>query len=143
MKTPIQELMQLESDLTHMFDSDKRVAMAILEHIRNNKKEILEKEKENNMTEKYNGYTNYATWRVNLEIVEQIDIEFAVEENLRYDADMVKEWVEFAVFGDESKGDFMSSYARAFLNEVNYHELANNLNEEIEERIKYNTNSDR
>jgi hypothetical protein len=87
------------------------------------------------MTEKYNGYTNYATWRVNLEIVEQMDIEFAVEENLRFDADMVQEWVEFAVFGDESKCDFMSDYARAFLNEVNYHELANNLNEEIEERI--------
>ena len=144
MKTPIQELMQLESDLTHMFDSDKRVAMAILEHIRNNKKEILEKEKENNMTEKYNGYTNYATWRVNLEIVEQMDIEFAVEENLRFDADMVEEWVEFAVFGDGyNKDALIKDYAQAFLNEVNYTELASNLNEEIEERIKYNTTSDR
>ena len=95
------------------------------------------------MTEKYNGYTNYATWRVNLEIVEQMDIEFAVEENLRFDADMVKEWVEYAVFGDEDKGGFMSDYADAFLSEVNYYELASNLNEEIEERIKYNTNSDR
>ena len=46
MKTPMQELLKLESDLTHMFDSDERVAMAILEHIRNNKKEMLEKEKE-------------------------------------------------------------------------------------------------
>ena len=95
------------------------------------------------MTEKYNGYTNYATWRVNLEIVEQMDIEFAVEENLRFDADMVEEWVEYAVFGNESRDDFMSSYAQSFLSEVNYHELANNLNEEIEERIKYNTTSDR
>lgn len=140
MKTPIQELLKLESDLTHMFDSDKRVAMAILEHIRNNKKEILEKEKENNMTEKYNGYTNYATWRVNLEIVEQMDIEFAVEENLRFDADMVEEWVEYAVFGDEDPDNLMSSYAQSFLSEVNYHELANNLNEEVEERINENTN---
>ncbi len=45
MKTPLQELLKLESDLTRMFDSDERVAMAILEHIRNNKKEMLEKEK--------------------------------------------------------------------------------------------------
>lgn len=45
MKTPVQELLKLESDLTRMFDSDERVAMAILEHIRNNKKEMLEKEK--------------------------------------------------------------------------------------------------
>ena len=93
---------------------------------------------------KYNGYTNYATWRVNLEIVEQIDIEFAVEENLRFDADMVEEWVEFAVFGDGyNKDALIQDYAQAFLNEVNYTELASNLNEEIEERIKYNTTSDR
>lgn len=45
MKTPVQELLKLESDLTRMFDSDQRVAMALLEHIRNNKKEMLEKEK--------------------------------------------------------------------------------------------------
>ena len=42
----MQELLKLESDLTHMFDSDQRVAMALLEYIRNNKKEMLEKEKE-------------------------------------------------------------------------------------------------
>ncbi len=89
------------------------------------------------MTEKYNGYTNYATWRVNLEIVEQMDIEFAVEADLRFDADMVKEWVEYAVFGNESQNGFMFDYADAFLSEVNYYELANILNEEIEERINY------
>ena len=44
--TPIQELLKLESDLTNMFDSDQRVAMAILEHLRINRKEMLEKEKE-------------------------------------------------------------------------------------------------
>ena len=46
MKTPLQKLFQYESDLTHMFDSDVRVAGAILEYIRTNKKEMLEKEKE-------------------------------------------------------------------------------------------------
>ena len=44
--TPLQELLKLESDLTHMFDSDGRVAMALLEHIRNNKKAMLEKDKD-------------------------------------------------------------------------------------------------
>ena len=44
MKTPLQELFQYESDLTHMFDSDVRVAGAILEYIRSNKKDMLEKE---------------------------------------------------------------------------------------------------
>ena len=42
----MQELLKLESDLTRMFDSDERVAMAILEHIRNNKKAMLDKEEE-------------------------------------------------------------------------------------------------
>lgn len=46
MKTPMQELLKLESDITHMFDSDLRVAMAILEHIRTNGNKMLEKEKE-------------------------------------------------------------------------------------------------
>ena len=44
MKTPLQELIEYESDLTHMFDSDVRVAGAILEYIRTNKKDMLEKE---------------------------------------------------------------------------------------------------
>ena len=95
------------------------------------------------MTEKYNGYTNYATWRVNLEIVERMDIEFAVEDNLRFDEGMVEEWVEYAVFGDENPSGLMASYARSFLSEVNYYELASYLNEQIEERIKYNTKGDR
>ena len=44
MKTPLQELIQYESDLTNMFDSDVRVAGALLEYIRTNKKDMLEKE---------------------------------------------------------------------------------------------------
>ena len=41
----MQELLQVESDLTRMFDSDLRVAMMLLEYIRANKTEMLEKEK--------------------------------------------------------------------------------------------------
>ena len=41
----MQELLQVESDLTRMFDSDLRVAMMLLEHLRANKTEMLEKEK--------------------------------------------------------------------------------------------------
>jgi hypothetical protein len=45
-QTPLQEFLKLESDLTHMFDSDQRVAMALLEKIRTDRKALLEKEKE-------------------------------------------------------------------------------------------------
>jgi hypothetical protein len=44
MKTPLQELIQYESDLTNMFDSDVRVAGAMLEYIRANKIDMLKKE---------------------------------------------------------------------------------------------------
>ena len=140
MKTPIQELLKLESDLTHMFDSDQRVAMAILEYIRNNKKEILEKEKENNMTEKYNGYTNYPTWRVNLEIISEIDFS---ECDYKITASHLEELVQDIVIyngNDCTENSLAADYARAFLAEVNYHELASYLNEQIEERINENTN---
>lgn len=44
MKTPLEELLEYESDLTNMFDSDVRVAGAMLEYIRTNKRDMLEKE---------------------------------------------------------------------------------------------------
>lgn len=43
-KTPIQEILRLESDLTNMFDSDYRVGQALLEYIRANRIELLQKE---------------------------------------------------------------------------------------------------
>lgn len=46
MKTPLHELLDLESELTRMFDSDERVAMAILDKIRTTRREMLEKEKD-------------------------------------------------------------------------------------------------
>jgi hypothetical protein len=45
MKTPLQEIFTVESDLTYMFDSDQRVAMAILEYIRNNSKDLLDRDR--------------------------------------------------------------------------------------------------
>lgn len=46
MKTPIQKLLNLESDLTSMFDSDERVAMALLDHLRTNRNKLLEDERD-------------------------------------------------------------------------------------------------
>lgn len=40
--TKIQELLKLESDLTQMFDSDQRVAMALLQFIRENRSSLLQ-----------------------------------------------------------------------------------------------------
>jgi hypothetical protein len=83
--------------------------------------------------ERHNGWTNYATWRVNLEIIDGHDW----YECEHVDADYVKELVEDAVFGGlVSNGNgLVEDYANAFLSEVNYHEIAENLiNESINEK---------
>lgn len=85
--------------------------------------------------EKYNGWTNYATWRVNLEIIEEIDLS---EVDYDFTADMIEEIVEDVVFSEHNfEWTLMKSYAEAFLNEVNYHEIANHLNEYRKEINQY------
>jgi hypothetical protein len=82
----------------------------------------------------YNGWTNYATWRVNLEILG--DIEF---EN-KMSADDLKEIVEDCVFSNYeiySGSHLVENYARSFISNVNYDEIAKYINEEIDIQIKY------
>lgn len=79
---------------------------------------------------RHNGWTNYATWRVNLEIIDGIDW----YECEYVDADYVKELVENTVFWNPEES-LMADYARAFLSEVNYHEIAEHIiNESINEK---------
>ena len=81
----------------------------------------------------YNGWTNYATWRVNLELFDGAD--FASDNNLdAYDLkQMLREYAIHAVIG-ESTG-FAYDYAMAFLDEVNWYEIATHMidNYRIEE----------
>ena len=46
MKTPLHKLLDFEKDISLMFDSDQRIAMAVLTYIRDNRKELIEEEKE-------------------------------------------------------------------------------------------------
>ena len=46
----------MESDLSNMFDSDTRIAMAILEYIRKNKQRLLDEEKSIIQDAFLNGY---------------------------------------------------------------------------------------
>ena len=85
--------------------------------------------------EKYNGWTNYATWRVNLEIIDEMDLSGV---DYEFTADMIEEIVEDVVFGEHNfEWTLMKGYAEAFLNEVNYHEIANHLNEYRKELEQY------
>ena len=81
------------------------------------------------MKKEHNGWTNYATWRVNLEILG--DIEF---EN-KMSADDLKEIVEDCVFNNTVEKDCLAAdYARAFVSEVNFYEIAESINEELDEQ---------
>ena len=84
------------------------------------------------MSKEYNGWTNYATWRVNLEILG--DIEF---EN-KMSADDLKEIVEDCVFNNTVEKDCLAAdYARSFIQQVNFYEIAQSINEELELQTKY------
>jgi len=75
---------------------------------------------------KYNGWTNYATWRVNLEILGDIEFDEQV------DAEYLKEIVEDVVFSNvEDLRSLCVDYAKAFLADVNYNEIAENINSEL------------
>ena len=78
----------------------------------------------------YNGWTNYATWRVNLEILGDMDW----YETEHVDVDYLQELVENIVFDNyaQPKNGLMEDYARAFLNEVNYHEILEHILDEKE-----------
>lgn len=89
------------------------------------------------MTE-YNGWTNYATWRVNLEIFDGIDPHdflrsYQVAEMDAYELGLAfKDYAE-TMLEDQARGDGMSlvfSYAMAFLQDVNWREIAKHKIEE-------------
>lgn len=73
----------------------------------------------------YNGWTNYATWRVNLEIFDGFDIEEIGWHKLDiYDlAQSLKEHANDTL-EMEGKEGIVLDYARAFVSEVNWHEIA-------------------
>jgi hypothetical protein len=81
------------------------------------------------MNKEYNGWTNYATWRVNMEIFGDIDFDEIVS------ADSLKEIVEDVVFSQYELGNgshLVEDYARSFISEVNFYEIAQGINEELE-----------
>ena len=83
------------------------------------------------MKEKHNGWTNYATWRVNLEIIDGIEIDTITC------AEYIREYVEDVVFSQYELGSgshLIEDYARAFVSEVNFYEIAQRINEELHEQ---------
>ena len=85
---------------------------------------------------KYNGWSNYATWRINLELFSDVDFADEVLESennsWRPDVDYLKELMEIWVFDRAENMGLMEDYARAFVDQVNFHEILEHILENIE-----------
>lgn len=86
----------------------------------------------NDSDNRYNGWTNYATWRVNLEIFDGHDmLEYFADANGELDADELpdnlKEFAENVVSNFGENEGLAMDYARAFLSDVNWREIAEHM----------------
>lgn len=73
----------------------------------------------------YNGWTNYATWRIALEIFDGYDPGY------KMDAAECEQFAEDIIF-QNSSDTLSDSYARAFISDVNWYEIADHINEQLE-----------
>lgn len=80
---------------------------------------------------RYNGWTNYATWRVNLEIFDGIDLEYFTDEIGTGDvyalSKRLEEFADNVISADGTTEGTAVDYARAFLADVNFYEIAKHL----------------
>ena len=78
----------------------------------------------------YNGWTNYATWRINLELFSDMNYTDYFDELPT--TEMLEDYVENVVFDHSGNMGLMEDYARAFLNNVNYYEILEHIRENYE-----------
>lgn len=90
----------------------------------------------------YNGWSNYATWRINLEVFDGMTLEDmnTVEVDPYEVSQYLKDYAEEIIFldshiGGKNPSSLMEDYARAFLQEVNWYEIAKHM---IEDHIAEN-----
>lgn len=78
----------------------------------------------------YNGWTNYATWRVNLEMFGELNpreyFSDAVASDVAQLADLLKDYAEDYIT-ETSKIGLARDYALAFLSDVDWDEIAEHM----------------
>ena len=94
--------------------------------------------------ETYNGRTNYATWRVNLEVVDDYLNSIVSDAHHGYVeryasvyelAEHIKTYVDDVLTDWESAPDSLAlDYARAFVSDVNWYEIASHWTDELIEQ---------
>lgn len=94
----------------------------------------------------YNGWTNYETWRINLELLDdyfdaypETVEEYGEEDDAIGLADVLEEHVDEILtgFGEKPENDLCLSYARSFVSEVNFHEIAEHLISDYKSNKEY------
>ena len=88
----------------------------------------------------HNGWTNYATWRVNLEVIDGIDARDMWPREVRDDdayslSKQLEEYAEEVVSGYGEVDGLAMDYARAFLSGVNWYEIAEHLLDAIRDEV--------
>lgn len=78
-------------------------------------------------TSRYNGWSNYATWRINLEIFDGYLLSdfFPDKPDLPTAAEWAQEHVEYHL--EECGQGLVLDYAMAFISDVNWREIAQHL----------------
>lgn len=89
-----------------------------------------------NTDTKYNGWTNYATWRVNLEMFDGIDPRdlwsSEIDADSAYDlSKQLEEYADSVISEDGTREGLAVDYARAFLKDVNWYEIAEHMLDDI------------
>jgi len=85
------------------------------------------------MKETYNGWTNYATWRVNLEMFDGTTIEDLAGNRLltmQDLAELIKVSAQDVIDHTAPEG-LARDYAYAFISDVNWYEIARHMLEEV------------
>ena len=87
------------------------------------------------MSDTYNGWTNYATWRINLEIFDGTDLEDMSWDGMDTSdlANALQEYAQEIVFLECNEKSLAYSYAMAFLSGVNWYEIAEHLLEDFKQ----------
>lgn len=83
--------------------------------------------------EKYNGWTNYATWRVNLELFDGSEGTWCAES--------AREFAEELIY-DSTPDGIARDYALAFISDVNWHEIADHYQDEDEDETDEETETE-
>ena len=79
---------------------------------------------------RYNGWTNYATWRVNLEMFADMSAEDGLVDDY-----YLRSLVEDLIDSDCGAHSLVRDWASAFVSQVNFQEIADTINSQIAEEV--------